>query len=204
MGAGMGRLAWHAHLLTGAFATSVETTQTRAKIASDLSGIARREFWRCPELLEGVGKAMSAHRFITGEAKRITLQGDVIFLSDLRATRDERLRLDASLANCRFRVVASYHSPMAWRFLSPCTTIEPNSMLLAHDNSASTPHRVFLYERPTLARPTFQLRAPEVKPRPWLGWVEEEANVDDTESEDTFTAMEVDKHTDDLDAFLAC
>lgn len=204
MGAGTGRLAWHAHLLTGAYATSVETTQLRAKIASDVSGVARREFWRCPELLEGVSKVMSAHRFIAGEAKRITLQGDVFLLSDLHTTRDERLRLDASLANCHFRIVASYHPPQAWRFLWPCSTIEPNSMMFGHDNIAGAPRRIFLYERPALSRPTMQLRAlPEVKPRPWLGWVEDTTSVDDDADETLSNEMNVDKHADEMDTFLA-
>lgn len=191
MGAGTGRLAWHAHLLTRARATSVETTERRAKVVATLGEVARSTFWRCPELLEGVSKATSAHQFITGAKQRVMLLGDVLFLSDLHATRDEHTRLDASLATSCFRVVASYYRPETWRSLRPCTAIEPNSMVFAHESSDGTPHRIFLYERPCSTAPLIRPRVTEVKSRPWVGWAQD--LLEDTDSDDTQCQMELEK-----------
>jgi hypothetical protein len=190
-GGGTGRLVLHAHLLTRARAYCIETTERRTAIAVGLLVTVRTVFWRCPEWFQGVATPRSAHRFVRRQTERVGLIGDVLFLSDARATPDEQRRMDASLATCTFRVIASYRGPGAWRSLRPCTTIEPNSMTLAH---ATGPQRIFLYEPPPYATaPLMQPRAREIKPPPYRGWARDVFEDLDSSEDDTEPFMDVDK-----------
>lgn len=116
-GGGTGRLLWHARIMRGVDARYTETDAVRALLWPMLTGGVRRQFWRWPEVLCGIGRQDEQHPQL--------FNASVIILSDAHATTGQIHRLDERLARGHFRAVVSYHPESMWKSLRPHTKIDP-------------------------------------------------------------------------------